>query len=211
MWLRGPNCFASDNSCIGSKVNLQDSSVVPFYDSNGKLISFTDKYGSGQMTGFIYTTPVQIGDARVKSMPIGLLGLGGPMLSSTFVEVEKVKGIWPSNGPSNFFDYLGFTGSENKFGFYLNNLDDAKTGEFTMGGVDETRFKGGITYLPVEQGFDPSSSTPIQYPAAANKFFPWWVYSTKDITIQAKGNSKKVPLSSSTSNHAIADTGMPSR
>ncbi|KAJ3367571.1 Vacuolar protease A [Kappamyces sp. JEL0680] len=121
--------------------------------------------------------------------------------------VEQAKGTWPSNGPSNFFDYLGFTGDENKFGFYFNNLDDAKTGEFTMGGVDETRFKGDITYVSVEQGFNPSSSTPTVFPSAADKFFPWWVYSTKDITIQAKGNAQKVPLSNKYSSHAIADTG----
>ncbi|KAJ3344173.1 Vacuolar protease A [Kappamyces sp. JEL0680] len=229
MWLRGPDCKndlsqnPKDDSCSGKKVDLSDSTLVPFNGANGKPISFVDSYGSGNMTGLIYTTSVQIGDAQVKSMPIGvstlergfgggnptdgLLGLGGPLLSSTFFEVEKAKGIWPSNGPSTFFDFLGFTGDENKFGFYLNNLDDAKTGEFTMGGVDETRFKGGITYLPVEQGFDPSSSTPIVFPAKANKFFPWWVYSTKDITIQAKGSAKEIPLSNKYSTHAIADTG----
>ncbi|KAJ3367572.1 hypothetical protein HDU91_001309, partial [Kappamyces sp. JEL0680] len=61
-----------DNSCTGSKVDLSDNTVVPFNGADGKPIPFTDSYGSGEMSGLIYTTSAQIGDAKVKSMPIGV-------------------------------------------------------------------------------------------------------------------------------------------
>ncbi|KAJ3303790.1 Vacuolar protease A [Kappamyces sp. JEL0829] len=224
LWLRGPNCASKDASCSGTKVDLSDKSIVPLKGADGKTLTFSESFGDGDIgiDGQIYAAPVSIGDAKVTSMPIGvttaeggfanghydgILGLGGPVLSQIFRQVELSKGTWPSNGPSNFFNFLGFQDDKNKFGIYLNNADEAKTGEVTMGGVDENRFKGDVAYLPVDMTFQTGSPNPDQYPPAANQFFRWWAVSTEGMSIQAKGNSVKVPLTGKYSNHVIADTG----
>ncbi|KAJ3271804.1 Vacuolar protease A [Terramyces sp. JEL0728] len=145
-WVRGPACTSTDDSCTGSKLSLADNTIVPY----GK--SFQVTYGSGQLSANIYTTTVNIGGA-IANIPIGVStyenGFSGNagLVGLAYNSLSTIAAVTGKN--ANYFDGLGFTSGYQKFSFYLSNYADGDYGEVTIGGIDNTRFKGTLQWVPV--------------------------------------------------------------
>ncbi|KAJ3274389.1 hypothetical protein HDV01_002993 [Terramyces sp. JEL0728] len=185
VWFRGSTCTATDGSCDGPKVDITDSTLK----STGKTFSTT--YGSGSVSGNIYTGSVGVAGAVAQNLPFGvstqekgfdgvadgLLGLGFNSIS----QISKTVG-----SPANWFDALGYTGAQNQFSFYLSAAADGDNGEITIGGVDTSKYTGQINYVPL------NSET-------------YWQFDASKMTYKA--GSKSGNVGSFLRNNAISDTG----
>jgi saccharopepsin len=149
-WLRGPNCTSIDGSCgehaDESKqlaVDLKDIAVIPTSKNFSKL------YGSSAVSGSVYKTTVAMAGVNV-TMNIGVSNLergysslnADGLMGLAFPSLNQIQG-------SDFMGSTGCKGVEKIFGFYLSNAVNGDDGEFTLGGYDENKFKGNITWLPV--------------------------------------------------------------
>ncbi|KAI8895188.1 aspartic peptidase domain-containing protein [Globomyces pollinis-pini] len=160
-WIRGKSCVnpTNDGSCEGPKLEPTIESGIQSLKS-----SFSNSYGTGKLSADIYISKLAIGDLST-SIPFGvstmeegfsrmdgLLGLGFSQVSS----IAKATGL-----TANFFDSLGYTDDENKFGFYLSNFSSG--GELTFGGVDRTRYSGRFQYFSQVklQKLDRNTNSPI--------------------------------------------------
>ncbi|KAJ3364218.1 1,3-beta-glucanosyltransferase [Kappamyces sp. JEL0680] len=190
---------SNDNSCVGKKVNLQDTTLK----ATGK--SFTTTYGTGDVTGDIYQAQVSIGSLTA-TIPVGvstvenaspntdgIMGLGFDGAASMISQAL-------SGARANFFDALQFPSNQNLFGFYLNSFNG--NGIVTLGGrrrrltlgVDSSRFTGTPTYLPVIK--------------AANGLFIGWFFDLSGCSITIPETSiQAVPLSSTNVLTGLSDTG----
>ncbi|THH27355.1 hypothetical protein EUX98_g6824 [Antrodiella citrinella] len=128
------------------------------------LADFGVQYGAGGVSGRAYTDKVTIGDATVKSQIIGAsndtsgFGLVYP--------IDGILGLGPSGSNAGqifssdestptFVENLVAEGTIDKpvFGIYINGLDKATGkevghGEITFGGVDQSKFRGNIDWIP---------------------------------------------------------------
>ncbi|KAJ3306948.1 hypothetical protein HDV03_003273 [Kappamyces sp. JEL0829] len=204
-------CSAGDASCDATLLNTADPSIQPLQSNLGAPVNFSITYGTGlqfiqgigSVQGMVWKGPVALAGLQA-TIPFGasthesgnqgidgVLGLAGDAISS----ISQAAGT-----SASFFDALQFQGSSNRFGFYLNNLDDANSAEVTFGGVNAARFTGDIVYLPVNMD--------IRAPLVNNSL-TWWVFSLADSTV-AVGGSRSLParpIGSGNVANGIADTG----
>ncbi|KAJ3097605.1 Vacuolar protease A [Phlyctochytrium planicorne] len=179
-WVRGTSCTSKDTSCDGPKLDTSDSSIT----STGA--SFSTSYGSGSVSGKIYKGPVSIGGAvsklnfGVSTSETGFVGNDG-LVGLGFASISNIAN--QVSGQTNFVDGLGFSGSQNQFGFYFSNSVDGDQGEVTFGGYDSNKIAGPITYVPL------NSQT-------------YWQFSSSGISYSAGTKSGTFSVSNS-----IADTG----
>ncbi|KAJ3315023.1 Vacuolar protease A [Boothiomyces sp. JEL0838] len=187
LWVRGSQCTDNgDGSCQGSSVDTTDSNLV----DQGQTYSV--KYGSGGVSGEIFTADVSVAGAKVQNLPIGvgtnlqgfanqadgLLGLGFDSISQISQALGK---------SANFFDGLGFTGANSVFSFYLSDAKDGDNGEVTFGGIDSSKFTGNINYVPL------NSQT-------------FWQFDATNLSFNVAGQTGTVG-DSNYSTDAISDTG----
>ncbi|ODV85493.1 hypothetical protein CANARDRAFT_28281 [[Candida] arabinofermentans NRRL YB-2248] len=152
LWVPGSDC--SSLACyLHTKYEHDDSAT---YKANGT--TFAIQYGSGSLEGYVSQDTLSIGDlvipkqdfAEATSEPglafafgkfDGILGLAYDTIS-----VNKI--VPPIYNALN----LGLL-DEPKFAFYLGdtNEDADNGGVATFGGVDETKYTGKITWLPVRR------------------------------------------------------------
>ncbi|KAJ3296467.1 hypothetical protein HDU76_006725, partial [Blyttiomyces sp. JEL0837] len=149
LWVRGPSCSSTDGSCTGTKACIIVTLKTTDSTIKDKGTTFSVSYGSGSASGEVYTGPVSLAGATA-TIPFGATtketGFGGAafdgLLGLGYSALNSISG-------GNWFDALGFTGTQNVFGFYLSNSKDGDTGEFTVGGYDSSKLTGAITYIPL--------------------------------------------------------------
>lgn len=148
LWVPGKSC-----SSIACFLHTKyDSSASSTYKANGT--DFEIRYGSGELSGFISQDTLTIGDLKVKKQDFaeatnepglafafgrfdGILGLGYDTIS-----VDRV--VPPFY---NMLDQL----DEPLFAFALGDGSDEDGGEFSIGGINQDKYSGKITYLPVRR------------------------------------------------------------
>jgi len=152
LWVPSSKCYFSPACFLHSKYHGSQSSTM---QANGT--KFAIRYGSGSCSGFLTEDVVNIGGITVKDQTFGeatsvpgvafiaakfdgLLGMAYPEIS--------VDGVVP---PFQNMVAQGLV-EHPVFAFYLSRDPNAQSGgEITFGGVDEKRYTGEFTYVPVSQ------------------------------------------------------------
>ncbi|GME97893.1 unnamed protein product [[Candida] boidinii] len=152
LWVPGKDC--SSLACyLHSKYDHDESST---YKKNGT--EFAIRYGTGSLEGFVSSDTLTIGDlvipdqgfAEATSEPgltfafgkfDGILGLAYDTISVQKVVPPVYKAI-----DSGLLD-------KPQFSFYLGDTAKSETdgGVATFGGIDESKFNGKLTWLPVRR------------------------------------------------------------
>lgn len=152
----------------------------------------------------IYRTNVSIAGLTV-SMPIGI-AINDTLSVATFGDglmglgFNSVSRIFNATGLSaSFIDNVGFPQANKMFSFYLSNGNDGDSGEVTFGGYDTSKFKGAITYFPVNEFLLPGIQTSL-----------FWAFSITNYTVSIGGKTPMAPIPISTNSklqNAVSDTG----
>ncbi|KAJ3104761.1 hypothetical protein HK100_004004 [Physocladia obscura] len=146
IWARGLDCTSSDGSCGSAGQNSIDTTDPALTSTS---LTFSDVYGSGSLSGTVYIGPVNLAGATSH------VGIGVSTAETGFSDVDGLLGLafdsLNSIADGNWWDNLGYTGEQNRFGFYLSVEHDGDSGVFTIGGVDKTKFTGDITWVPLVQ------------------------------------------------------------
>ncbi|CCH40505.1 Saccharopepsin [Wickerhamomyces ciferrii] len=151
LWVPSTDC--SSLACyLHSKYDHEASST---YKANGS--DFAIRYGSGSLEGYVSQDTLQLGDlvipkqdfAEATSEPglafafgkfDGILGLAYDTISVNKIVPPVYKAL-----NSGLLD-------EPKFAFYLGDADKTEDGGVaTFGGIDESKYTGKITWLPVRR------------------------------------------------------------
>lgn len=152
LWVPSVDC--SSLACyLHQKYDHEASSS---YSKNGT--KFAIQYGSGSLEGYISQDTLTFGDLVIPNQDFaeatnepglafafgkfdGILGLAYDTIS-----VDKVVPPIYNAIDQKLID-------EPKFAFYLGDTSKSEEdgGVFTIGGIDETKFKGDITWLPVRR------------------------------------------------------------
>ncbi|ODQ59693.1 hypothetical protein WICANDRAFT_29757, partial [Wickerhamomyces anomalus NRRL Y-366-8] len=151
LWVPSTDC--SSLACyLHSKFDHEASST---YKANGS--DFAIRYGSGSLEGYVSQDTLQLGDliipkqdfAEATSEPglafafgkfDGILGLAYDTISVNKIVPPVYQAI-----NAGLFD-------EPKFAFYLGDSDKSEDGGVaTFGGVDESKYSGKVTWLPVRR------------------------------------------------------------
>lgn len=132
-----------------------DSSSSSTYKKNGT--AFEIRYGSGELSGFVSTDIVTIGDLKIKGQ-LFAEATSEPGLAFAFGRFDGILGlgydtISVNKIPPPFFSMVdqGLL-DEPVFAFYLgdsNNGDDES--EAIFGGIDENHYTGKITEIPLRR------------------------------------------------------------
>ncbi|PHH80280.1 hypothetical protein CDD82_1882 [Ophiocordyceps australis] len=129
-----------------------DSSSSSTYQKNGS--SFEIRYGSGSLSGFVSQDVMTIGDLKVKGQDFAE-ATSEPGLAFAFGRFDGILGL--------AYDTLSVNGivppfynmvkqkaiDEPVFAFYLGS--DESGSEATFGGIDDSRYKGQIEYIPLRR------------------------------------------------------------
>lgn len=184
LWVPSTKCSILQVAC---KLHARyDSSKSSSYVANGT--NFAIQYGSGACSGFLSQDTLQIGDMTVKGQTFaeitkepgvafiagkfdGILGLAFDSIS-----VDHVTPVWYNLVSQSQV-------ASPVFSFWLSkDASAAQGGEITFGGIDEERYEGAITYIPL------NSET-------------YWAFIMDDLKI----NGESAGVCSSC--QAVADTG----
>lgn len=151
LWVPGSEC-GSLACFLHSKYDHDSSSS---YKPNGT--EFAIRYGSGSLEGYISQDTLHMGDLTIPKQDFaeatsepglqfafgkfdGILGLGYDSIS-----VDRVVPPFYTALAQGLLD-------EPKFAFYLGkDKDSEEGGEATFGGVDQSKYEGDITWLPVRR------------------------------------------------------------
>ncbi|CDH08780.1 probable Saccharopepsin [Zygosaccharomyces bailii ISA1307] len=151
LWVPSAEC-GSLACFLHSKYDHDGSSS---YKPNGT--EFAIRYGSGSLEGYISQDTLHLGDLTIPKQDFaeatsepglafafgkfdGILGLGYDTIS-----VDRVVPPFYSAWDQGLLD-------EPKFAFYLGTDGESKDGgEATFGGVDQSKYEGDITWLPVRR------------------------------------------------------------
>ncbi|XP_066922276.1 lysosomal aspartic protease-like [Clytia hemisphaerica] len=183
LWVPSSQCHFSPACFLHSKYHSDKSST---YKKNGT--AFAIRYGSGSCSGFLSEDTVTVAGISVKSQTFGeaksvpgvafiaakfdgLFGMGYQEIS-----VDHVVPPFYNMVSQKLVD-------DAVFSFYLNrNASDTDGGELLLGGIDQSKYTGDMTYVPVSiKGY--------------------WQFDMDSIQI----NGEKVFCTGGC--HAIADTG----
>lgn len=152
LWVPSVEC-GSLACFLHSKYDHSSSST---YKENGT--KFSIQYGSGSLDGYISQDTVQLGDLTIPKQDFAE-ATSEPGLAFAFGKFDGIFGLAYDTISVNkvvppFYNAIqeGLL-DEPKFAFYLNDKDDSKheAGVATFGGIDETKFEGEITWLPVRR------------------------------------------------------------
>lgn len=150
------NLWVPSESCTSIACFLHakyDSSESSTYKKNGS--HFEIQYGSGSMKGFVSNDDFSIGDLKLKGIDFAeatsepglafLVGKFDGILGLAFDSISVNK-ITPP-----FYEMINQgVIDEQVFAFYLGS-SKADGGVATFGGVDESKFRGKVTYAPIRR------------------------------------------------------------
>ncbi|THH09069.1 hypothetical protein EW146_g8798, partial [Bondarzewia mesenterica] len=131
--------------------------------------TFSIGYGTGGASGIAYLDKVTIGAATVNSQ---IIGSANETTAFTLVRpIDGILGLGPHG--SNYGEVSGFnttptfvenlasegTIDEAMFGIYVNGLDasdgtEIGQGEITFGGIDESKIRGEMVWLPQNEPYN---------------------------------------------------------
>ncbi|KAG6855361.1 hypothetical protein H0H87_004355 [Tephrocybe sp. NHM501043] len=133
--------------------NKYDASLSSSYKVNGS--SFSIKYGSGSMEGFVSRDTLSIGDLTIKDQ-LFAEATKEPGLTFAFGKFDGVLGLAYNTISINhitppFYSMIeqGLI-NEPRFAFRLGSSEE-DGGEATFGGIDESAYTGKINYVPVRR------------------------------------------------------------
>jgi saccharopepsin len=130
-----------------------DSSSSSTYKENGS--TFAIQYGSGSMEGIVSKDTFSMGDLTVKGLDFGE-ATKEPGLAFAFGKFDGILGLAYDTIAVNhivppFYALLNQGAlDEPVFAFRVGSSED-DGGEATFGGIDESAYKGRITYAPVRR------------------------------------------------------------
>jgi saccharopepsin len=129
-----------------------DSSASSTYKANGT--SFDIRYGSGSLSGFVSQDTVTIGDITVKGQDFAE-ATSEPGLAFAFGRFDGILGLGYDTISVNHIVPPFYKMVEQKlidepvFAFYLADTDGES--EVVFGGVDQSKYKGKITTIPLRR------------------------------------------------------------
>lgn len=129
-----------------------DSSASSTYKANGT--NFAIQYGSGSLSGFMSQDVLRIGDITIKGQDFAE-ATNEPGLAFAFGRFDGILGLGYDTIAVNKAVPPFYKMVEQKlidepvFAFYL--ADEAGQSEVTFGGVDQSKFKGKLTTLPLRR------------------------------------------------------------
>lgn len=152
LWVPSKDC--SSLACFLHTKYDHDSSVT--YKKNGT--SFAIRYGSGSLEGYVSQDVLTLGDLTIPHQEFAE-ATSEPGLAFAFGKFDGILGLAYDTISVNKIVPPVYNAvnqgllDEAKFSFYLGdtnkNPDDG--GVCTFGGIDESKFSGKITYLPVRR------------------------------------------------------------
>ena len=179
LWIPGPACGAT---CRGHEL------YSGLYASTNERFSI--QYGSGSAEGSLVYAPVTLADASLSSFKIGLLS------DNTFTDFpnspyDGLVGLaWPAlsaeDGVVSLIPAMHAAGEiqANMFAIYL--APNGTGGELTLGEMDESKYFGNMTWLPLVQE-------------------SWWTVNLESVLVgggnatSTSGNSQTLIIDSGTS------------
>jgi saccharopepsin len=148
LWVPGRDC-GSIACYLHTKYDSSESST---YKKNGS--SFEIRYGSGELSGFVSNDVFQIGDLKVKGQDFAE-ATSEPGLAFAFGRFDGIMGLGYDSISVNkivppFYNMLD-QGLLDKpvFAFYLGDTNEES--EATFGGVDESKYSGKLTHIPLRR------------------------------------------------------------
>ncbi|KAJ3076271.1 hypothetical protein HDU98_004570 [Podochytrium sp. JEL0797] len=155
VWVRGSNCVSSDGSCGVAGQKAFDVTDGTCGYAGGQ---FSVSYGSGSVTGNVYTGPVTLGGVTA-TINFGVTTKGTGFNSAS-------DGLWGLAYTSlnqitsgNFASASGIS----SFAFYLSDSVDGDSGTLTMNGVDPSKYSGTMSFVPITSKtyyqFDPTGAS----------------------------------------------------
>ncbi|KAJ1545546.1 hypothetical protein HK405_007856 [Cladochytrium tenue] len=179
-WFHGPTISYAER-----KVNIKDAAI------QATTRQWSTSYGSGSVSGTIYTGPVSCGGMKVSNLAFGVSSKeqgfntpGDGLMGLAFASISNISKTGETN--TNYVDLLGLPAAKNRFSFYMSNAADGDSGELTLAGDDPTRYTGPLNYVPL------TSST-------------YWQTSLANCSWSTDSTSGD--LGSNSSDQFIADTG----
>ncbi|KAJ3297518.1 hypothetical protein HDU76_006549 [Blyttiomyces sp. JEL0837] len=182
---------------VGGKWVVQKASPSDLLSNGSKNLNkaFWVTYGLGANAGDVFVGPISIGNLTSNiAYGISVINLeaGGGSNGLMGLAYESISNIHQFTGEkANWFDGLDFNDDQEQISFYLGNEADGDFGEVTFGGSDPTKYKGDVTYVPL------NSETYYQMD------FTHWTYKVGNIT-GPLGNSSTVRKGGQ---DGIVDTG----
>ena len=152
LWVPSANCSLLSWCLLKSKYHWERSSS---YRPNGT--AFAIQYGSGALTGFTCDDTVTLGGLEAEGVTFAAAVKVPGIMNNIRFALGKFDGILGMAFPSisvgrvaPVFQVLVAQGKvkEPVFQFYLTK-GSAAGGEMVLGGVDSTKFKGPLTWVPL--------------------------------------------------------------
>ena len=154
----GSNLWIPSASCTSIACFLHakyDSKASSTYVANGT--KFEIQYGSGSMKGFLSKDTISVAGAKLTGVTFGE-AVEEPGLAFAFGQFDGILGLgFPSSAAAGvkpifneMLDQKVIT--EPLFSFYLQkDGNETSGGEITFGGIDNTKYSGELTYVPVSR------------------------------------------------------------
>lgn len=151
LWVAGTGC--TERQCP-SRDQLFDGAASSTYSSDGRTWSI--QYGTGEASGTIAQDTVRLGDIAIPRQTFGTAQTistdfgGEPYQGILGMALDSLAAIPNSRTPFSSMAADGLV-DEAVFAFHLGYARNMRSsqGELTLGGVDRSKFRGPLTWIPL--------------------------------------------------------------